>query len=94
MSDKNDKNIHKTTASVILDERETLVVINWTYNPFELPAIVSVLDGPDDISRHLDDKARKVVKDAVNRAAFDLPIEVQIRKYREKFDIAKQQGVL
>ena len=87
IKDPFNKNIHRTSASIILDEIETMVVIKWTYNPFELPAIVSVLDGPVDVSPRLDEKARKVVQDAVNRAAFDLPIEVHIRKYREKFAI-------
>ena len=81
------KNIHRTSASIILDERETMVVIKWTYNPFELPTVVSVLDGNTEIAPRMDENAWKVVNNAVNRAAFDLPIETQIRKYREKFAI-------
>ena len=87
IKDPFNKNIHRTSASIILDEIETMVVIKWTYNPFELPTVVSVLDGNTEIAHRMDENAWKVVNNAVNRAAFDLPIEVQIRKYREKFAI-------
>ena len=80
MSPAIDKNIHKTAVSIILDDEKKDVLIHWTYNPFELPTVISVLDGNTEIAHRMDENAWKVVNNAVNRAAFDLPIEVQIRK--------------